>query len=86
MKKASEEYKGRKTKKKEDWIGVIHSINRITQKVDIKIPVECKNDKQDRRGYPQVYINDMVWYMKHTGKKGQQRTKYKRQILNKRGS
>jgi len=36
--------------KKEDWIGVIHSINRISRKVDIKIPVECKNDKQDSKG------------------------------------
>lgn len=44
--KASEEEKP----PKEDWIGVIHSINRITQKkVDIKIPLESKNDKQDSK-------------------------------------
>lgn len=40
----------RKTREKEeDWIGVIHSINRIARKVDIKIPVERKNDRQDSK-------------------------------------
>lgn len=43
--KASEE-----EKQEENWIGVLHSINRITQKVDIKIPGECDNNNQRGEG------------------------------------
>ena len=70
MESGKQKTKHQKNKNKKrglDWIGVIHSINRITRIIDIKIPMECKMTvKGGRVGYSQVYINDMVYRQTRT--------------------